>query len=61
MELARTRLELAAALAVESPEVALAEDRATLEGFERLRAARHADAAAALLRSLGMRVSTSLH
>jgi hypothetical protein len=53
MELARTRLELARALAERSPEVAIAEAKAALEGFQRLQAARHADAAAALLRSLG--------
>ena len=59
MELARTRLELATALAADRPEVALAEGRAALAGFERLRAARHVDAAAALLRSLGVRVGTA--
>jgi DNA-binding NarL/FixJ family response regulator/tetratricopeptide (TPR) repeat protein len=60
MELARTRLALAAALACDRPEVALVEARAALAGFERLRAARHVDAAAALLRSLGVRASTSM-
>jgi DNA-binding NarL/FixJ family response regulator len=58
MEVARTRLELARALSERSPEVATAEARAALEGFERLQAARHADAAAALLRSLGAPVRT---
>jgi DNA-binding CsgD family transcriptional regulator len=53
MERARTRLELARALAEGSPEVAVAEAKLALEDFERLEAARHADAAAALLRSLG--------
>jgi len=53
MELARTRLELARALSDRSPEVAVAEAKAALEGFEQLQAARHADAAGALLRSLG--------
>jgi DNA-binding NarL/FixJ family response regulator len=53
MELARTRLELARALSERSPEVAIAEAKGALEGFERLEAARHADAAGALLRSLG--------
>jgi tetratricopeptide (TPR) repeat protein len=53
MELARARLALADALVVERPEVAVAEARAALEAFERLRAARDADAAAAVLRSLG--------
>jgi DNA-binding NarL/FixJ family response regulator len=60
LELARTRLALAAAVATDRPEVALAEARAALAGFERLRAARHVDAAAALLRSLGVRPSTAM-
>lgn len=60
LELSCTRLALAAAVAVERPEVALAEARAALAGFERLRAARHVDAAAALLRSLGVRTSTAI-
>ena len=60
MELARTQLALAAALAKDRPEVALAEARAALAGFERLRAARHVDAAAALLRSLGVRPNTAI-
>jgi DNA-binding NarL/FixJ family response regulator len=54
MELARTRLELARALAEEVPEVAVAEARAALVAFERLQAATHADAARALLRLLGV-------
>jgi DNA-binding NarL/FixJ family response regulator len=58
MELARTRLELARALSRRAPEVAVAEARAALEDFERLEAARHADAAGALLRSLGAPVRT---
>ena len=53
VELARARLELARAVASDRPEVALAEAKAALESFERLEAARDADAAAALLRSLG--------
>ena len=36
----------------------MAEARAALEAFDRLHAARHADAAAAVLRSLGARPST---
>lgn len=56
MELARSRLELANALATEQPEVAISEATAALEGFERLQAARDADLAAAVLRSLGVRV-----
>jgi DNA-binding NarL/FixJ family response regulator len=58
MELARTRLEMARALSERSPEVAIAEAKAALEDFERLEAARHADAAGALLRSLGAPVRT---
>jgi DNA-binding NarL/FixJ family response regulator len=58
MEVARTRLELARALAGRAPEVAVAEAKAALEDFERLEAARHADAAAALLRSLGAPIRT---
>lgn len=53
LEGARTRLELARALADDRPEVAVTEARTALETFESLRSARHADAAAALLRSLG--------
>ncbi|HKQ01543.1 MAG TPA: LuxR C-terminal-related transcriptional regulator [Actinomycetes bacterium] len=53
MELARTRLEMARALSERSPEVAIAEAKGALEDFERLEAAQHADAAGALLRSLG--------
>jgi DNA-binding CsgD family transcriptional regulator len=55
MELARSRLELANALLTEQPEVALAEARAALDAFERLQAARDADAAAGVLRSLGVK------
>jgi DNA-binding CsgD family transcriptional regulator len=55
LEVAHTRLELARALAESSPEVAAAEARAALEAFERLDASRLADAAAALLRTLGIR------
>jgi DNA-binding CsgD family transcriptional regulator len=58
MELARTRLEMARALAGRAPEVAIAEAKAALDEFERLEAARHADAAGALLRSLGAPVRT---
>jgi DNA-binding NarL/FixJ family response regulator len=60
LELARTRLALASAVARNQPEVALAEARAALAGFEHLRAARHVDAAAAVLRSLGVRASTAI-
>jgi DNA-binding NarL/FixJ family response regulator len=58
MELARTRLELARALSERSPEAAIAEAKSALLGFERLEAARHADAAAAVLRSLGAPIRT---
>jgi DNA-binding NarL/FixJ family response regulator len=58
MELANARLQLARALVEERPEVAVAEAKAALEAFERLEAARHADAAAALLRSLGAPIRT---
>jgi DNA-binding NarL/FixJ family response regulator len=44
---------MARAQAERAPEVAIAEARAALEAFEKLHAARHADVAAALLRSLG--------
>ncbi|MEX0873737.1 MAG: LuxR C-terminal-related transcriptional regulator [Actinomycetota bacterium] len=53
MELARARMDLARALTEERPEVAIAEAEAALEAFDRLQAARDADAAAALVRSLG--------
>jgi DNA-binding CsgD family transcriptional regulator len=58
LEVARARLEMARALADRSPEVAVAEAKLALQEFERLEAARHADAAAALLRSLGAPVRT---
>jgi hypothetical protein len=58
MELARTRLEMAYALAARSPEVAVAQAKAALQDFERLEAARYADAAGALLRSLGAPIRT---
>ena len=44
MELAQAHFELARALERSNPTLALAEARAALEGFERLPAARHADA-----------------
>ena len=58
MELARTRLELAYAVAEDSPEVAVAEAKQALAVFEELPAARYADVAAALLRSLGAPIRT---
>ncbi len=57
-EAAQARLVLAAALAQDRPEVAMAEARAALAGFEALNAASHADATAALLRSLGARTAS---
>ena len=59
IEVAHSRLALAGALLTERPEVAMAEARAALEVFDRLQAARHADAAAAVLRSLGVRTTTT--
>jgi DNA-binding NarL/FixJ family response regulator len=58
LELARARLELAQALITEQPDVALAEARAALDAFARLQAARQVDAAAAVLRSLGVRTGS---
>jgi DNA-binding NarL/FixJ family response regulator len=55
MEAARCRLELATAIGATEPEIAVTEARAALETFQELNAPRHADAAAALLRSLGAR------
>ena len=57
MELAITRLELARAQA-HAPQVAIVAAKAALEAFERLDAARHADVAGALLRSLGAPIRT---
>ena len=54
-ETARARLELARALALAQPAVAVAEARRALAVFDRLGASADADAAAALLRSLGSR------
>lgn len=56
LEAALSRLALATACATDRPDVALAEARSALDRFERLRAARHVDAASALLRTLGVRV-----
>lgn len=53
IEAARCRLELASVLAVDHPEVAIAEARMARAAFESGNASGHADAAAALLRSLG--------
>ncbi len=59
VEVAHSRLELAMSLVAEQPEVAMAEARAAHDAFERLQAARHVDAAAAVLRSLGVRSGTN--
>lgn len=59
LETARTRLELAIACVEDRPEVALAEARAAYDAFEALRAARHVDAAAALLRTLGVKMGSA--
>ena len=59
MEVAHSRLELAKALLTERPEVAMAEARAALDAFGRLQAARDADSAAAVLRSLGVRTPSA--
>ncbi|MFD2091455.1 LuxR C-terminal-related transcriptional regulator [Blastococcus deserti] len=55
MEVARCRLALARALREHRAEVARTEAKAALETFRELRADRDADAAAALLRELGVR------
>jgi DNA-binding CsgD family transcriptional regulator len=51
----RAELELARLVAVQEPELAVAQARTALDMFERLGAARDADEAANLLRSLGVR------
>ncbi len=53
LELARAQLELARWAAAATPRAAVAEARRALAAFERLGAARDADAAGALLRELG--------
>lgn len=58
-EAAKTRLLIATALAERAREAAIAEARAALAGLEELGAGRGADAAAALLRSLGVRAARS--
>jgi ATP/maltotriose-dependent transcriptional regulator MalT len=55
VEAGRTRLLLAAALATTERETAIAEARSAFAAFERVGAVRDADAAAAVLRSLGAR------
>jgi DNA-binding CsgD family transcriptional regulator len=53
MELATAHLAMAKAASSTAPDVAVAEATAALRAFERLDAARHVDATAELLRSLG--------
>jgi ATP/maltotriose-dependent transcriptional regulator MalT len=57
LETERSRVLLARALAGEAREVATAEAKRALAGFEQLGAARDADAAAAFLRSLGVKAA----
>jgi DNA-binding NarL/FixJ family response regulator len=59
MEAARARLELAAAVMSDHPDVARSEARAALAPFERLPAPRQVDAAAAILRTLGVRATAA--
>ncbi|MGH2736632.1 MAG: LuxR C-terminal-related transcriptional regulator [Actinomycetota bacterium] len=58
LETARARFELAEALVDGRPELAVAEARSALTAFDKLGATTGADAAAALLRSLGARRGT---
>ena len=58
VEQARARLELASALVADHPDVARAEARSALEVFDRLGMARDVDAAAAVLRTLGVKIAT---
>lgn len=57
LEMSLCRLALAEAYRQDSPELAAAEARAALDELERLQAARHVDAATAVLRRLGERVA----
>jgi DNA-binding CsgD family transcriptional regulator len=59
LEACRSRLLLARAIAASEPEAAIAEARGALAGLEALGAARDADAAAALLRTLGVKAARS--
>jgi ATP/maltotriose-dependent transcriptional regulator MalT len=59
LEVARSRLLLARALATEAGELAIAEGERALAGLEELAAARDADAAAGFLRSLGVKAARS--
>ncbi len=57
LESARARMELARACADDGRETAVAEARRALDAFRELRATRYVDEAAALLRSLGVRLA----
>jgi ATP/maltotriose-dependent transcriptional regulator MalT len=59
LEVARSRLLLARALERETPELAIAEAEQALAGLEGLDPARDTDAAAAFLRSLGVKAARS--
>ncbi len=59
-ESACCRIELAIASTRDRREVAVAEARAAYDAFEQLHAARQVDAAAALLRSLGVKVASAM-
>ena len=59
LEACRTRFLLARAIAPSEPEAAIAEARGALASFEALGAARDADAAAAFLRTLGVKAARS--
>ncbi len=58
IDVAHARLELANAVLVERPDVARAEAQLALATFARLDARRHVDAAAAVLRRLGVRATS---
>ena len=57
LEACRSRLLLSRAIAASEPEAAIAEARGALAGLEALGAARDADAAAAFLRTLGVKAA----
>ena len=59
LDACRTRLFLARAIGASEPEAAIADARGALTSFEALGAARDADAAAAFLRSLGIKAARS--
>jgi DNA-binding CsgD family transcriptional regulator len=59
LETARARLMIARAIAAVEPEAAIAEARDALQAFETLGAAPDADAAAGLLRALGVKAARS--